>query len=189
MQVLLLKLLLCSCHIPLAFCRSVIVGFCARGSLILLEPPAARADSPDAGALWLCTRRLSNVEVIVEEATDLSLVGDWRFDPTLRVLSSRDCCCCQGGKIDEKVVVVVGSCVTDDVFTTGCKSWNKTGYRADVSWMMQLSGYESCFVFRRFRLCIPVWRPAIMMKDSLVFSNLVWQNPRMVPWHRPWLLP
>jgi hypothetical protein len=113
-----------SCHVPLAFCRSVIVGFCALGSLMLLGPPAARADSPDAGALWLWTRRLSNVDVIVEEATDLSLVGDWRVDPTLRMLSSRDCCCCHGGNIDEKVVVVVDSCASGDVVTAGCKSWN-----------------------------------------------------------------
>jgi hypothetical protein len=89
---------------------------------VLLEPPAAREDSPDAGALWLCTRRLSSVEVRADEAADLSLVGDWRVDPTLNVLSSRNCCCCQGGKIDEKVVVPVGSCVTDDAVTTGCKS-------------------------------------------------------------------
>jgi len=100
----------------------VIVGFCARGSLILLGPPAARADSPAAGALWLWTRRLSNVEVIVEEATDFSLVGDWRVDPTLRMLSSRECCCCQGGNIDEKVVVVVDSCATGDVVTVVWKS-------------------------------------------------------------------
>jgi len=98
------------------------VGFCARGSLILLGPPAARADSPAAGALWLWTRRLSKLEVIVEEATDLSLVGDWRVDPTLRMLSSRECCCCQGGNIDEKVVVVVDSCATGDVVTVGWKS-------------------------------------------------------------------
>jgi len=91
------------------------VGFCARGSLMLLQPPAAREDSPDAGALWLCTRRLSNVE----EATGFSLL-----DPTLSALSSRDCCCCQGGKIDEKVavVVVVDSCVSDAVVTPGGKS-------------------------------------------------------------------
>jgi hypothetical protein len=62
------------------------------------------------------------VEAIVEEATDLSLVGDWRVDPTLRMLSSRDCCCCQGGNIDEKIVVVVDSCATGDVVTVGWKS-------------------------------------------------------------------
>jgi hypothetical protein len=128
-----------SCHIPLAFCRSVMVGFCALGSLMLLEPPAARADRPEAGALWLCTSRLSNVEAIVEEATDFSLVGDWRVDPMLRALSSRDCCCCQGGKNDEKFVVVVDSCVTDDAVTSGWMSWNKKWGRTIIerrSWVV-----------------------------------------------------
>ena len=117
------------------------MGFCARGSLILLGPPAARADSPAAGALWLWTRRLSNVEVIVEEATDLSLVGDWRVDPTLRMLSSRDCCCCQGGNIDEKVVVVVDSCATGDVVTVDWKSCNEKCGRADAERTLRSCGH------------------------------------------------
>lgn len=87
------------------------VGFWARGSLMLLEPPAARADSPDAGALWLCTRRRSSVELSVEEAADRSLVG-------VSALSSRECCCCQAGKADEKVVVELDSCVVDVVEVT-----------------------------------------------------------------------
>ena len=69
------------------------VGFCARGNLMLEELLEARAESPEAGALWLCTRRRSIVEEIVEEATDFSLVGDWIVDPKLTVLSSLECCC------------------------------------------------------------------------------------------------
>lgn len=51
---------------PLAFCNSVIVGFCALGNL-----GVENSENPEAGAEWLVVRRLSKDE---ESATPTSLL-------------------------------------------------------------------------------------------------------------------